>query len=105
VQNSILKLLMAAMLFVSMEGVADAADEQSFHQTHHAHAAGDQWFPDSDTDTHEGDGCEHSCHAHVVGLTSQLLLANMPQYRCFTAALSTRTFTDCPAPPTPPPDA
>ena len=105
-RNGILKLLMATMLFVSMEGMADSVDEVSFHQTHHAHADAveNQWFPDSDGDDHKGDACEHFCHAHVVGLTSQFVLANVPQFRYFVPALPTRTVTHSTAPPTPPPN-
>jgi hypothetical protein len=107
VRNVILKLLMAAMLFVSMEGVADAADEQSFHQAHHAHMddAGAHWFPDSESGGHDGDACDHFCHAHVVGLTSQVALANPPQLPNFVPVLATRNLTHSPPPPTPPPDA
>ncbi len=69
----ILKLVIASMLFVSMEGIADSVDETSFRQTHHAHAgdADNQWVPDSDGGDHEGDSCEHFCHVHVVALTTQ----------------------------------
>ena len=55
-RDAILKLSIAAMLFVSMEGTAESIDETSFHQTHHAHAEdGAEWFPDSDGGDHEGE--------------------------------------------------
>ena len=47
-RDVILKLVIAAMLYVSMEGMAEPVDETSFHKTHHAHADdGNQWYPDS----------------------------------------------------------
>ena len=102
-----LRLLIASMLFVSIEGMADSVDEASFHQTHHAHAdnAGEQWFPDSDGDDHAGDACGHFCHAHVVGLTSQIISPKVPQVRIFIPELSTHEVTHSSAPPTPPPNA
>ena len=103
--RTIAKLVIASMLFVSMEGMADVVDELSFHQTHHSHDAGNQWFPDTDGDDHEGDASGHFCHAHVVGLTSQIMLANVPQFRNFAPEISTHKFTHNPAPPTPPPNA
>lgn len=104
-RDGILKLLIACMLFVSVEGMADAVDALSFHQTHHAHVddAGNQWFPDLDGDEHEGDACEHFCHGHFVGLTGQMLLANLPQYRCYVSTPPARTLTHSVVPPTPPP--
>jgi len=103
-RDGILKLLIASMLFVSVEGLADSVDELSFHQAHHADDAGAQWFPDSDGDTHESDACEHFCHAHVVGPTTQIKLANVPQSRYFMAAPPAHAVTHGVAPPTPPPD-
>jgi hypothetical protein len=105
-RDGILKLLIACMLFVSMEGTADAVDALSFHQTHHAHVndSGNQWFPDSDGDDHESDACEHFCHAHSVGLTGQLVLANVPRYRIYVPVPPARTLTHSIAPPTPPPN-
>lgn len=104
-RNLILKLLIASMLFVSMEGVADSIDEQSFHQTHHAHAddAENQWFPDSDGNDHEGDACEHFCHGHAVALTPQITLPDVSMSRSFVPALPAHTITRGTAPPTPPP--
>ncbi len=105
--RKIVRLVIASLLFVSMEGVADVVDELSFHQTHHAHAddAENQWFPDSDGDDHDGDACEHFCHAHFVGLTSQIMLANVPQFRNYTPQFSAYELTHSSAPPTPPPNA
>ena len=105
-RDQILKLLIASMLFVSMEGVADSVDEASFHQTHHAHVedAGDQWFPDSDGSDHEGDSCEHFCHAHAVALTAQVALPSMLMSRSPVPVLPEHTVTRNTAPPTPPPN-
>lgn len=102
----ILKLLIASILFVSMEGVADSIDEASFHQTHHAHAedAGDQWFPDSDGSDHEGESCEHFCHAHVVALTTRTSLPSMPMFQHDVPVLSAHSVSRSTAPPTPPPN-
>lgn len=104
-RDGILKLLMATMLFVSVEGVAESVDEMSFHQTHHAHADdGERWFPDSDSDDHDGDSCEHFCHAHVVGLTAQFRLAAVSKFADFLPTRSARATTRSTAPPTPPPN-
>ena len=105
-RDGILKLFIVSMLFVSMEGVADSVDELSFHQTHHEHVdnSGEQWFPDSDGDDHKGDACEHYCHAHVVGLTTQVMVANAPHFQYYVAAPPAHTVTHNVAPPTPPPN-
>ena len=105
-RDGILKLLIASLLFVSIEGMADSIDEGSFHQTHHGHAddVENQWFPDSDGAEHEGDACEHFCHAHVVGLTAQVMVANLPQFRIYVPAFAAHTVTNSAAPPTPPPN-
>lgn len=104
--NWVLKILIAAMLFVSMEGVAKAVDEASFHQTHHAHAddADDRWFPDSDGSDHEGDSCEHFCHGHVVALTTRISLPSMPKLRHYVLAIPAHAITRDTTPPTPPPN-
>jgi hypothetical protein len=105
-RDGILKLFIASMLFVSVEGVADSVDEVSFHQTHHDHAdsVGEQWFPDSDGDDHEGDACEHFCHGHVVGLVAHIELPRISTSRYFAPATPAHTVTHSTAPPTPPPN-
>ena len=105
-RNGILKFLIATMLFVSMEGVAESVDDASFHQTHHAHTddSGSQWFPDSDGNDHEGDACEHFCHAHAVALTAQITLPNVSMSRSFVSTLPAHTVTSGTAPPIPPPN-
>ena len=52
----ILKLLIASILFVSVEGAAESVDDESFHQTQHSQSdnADNQWIPDSDRNDHEG---------------------------------------------------
>jgi len=106
-RDGILKLLIATMLFVSMEGVAESVDEMSFHQTHHAHAddGGEQWFPDADGDDHDGDSCDHFCHAHAVALTAQFELGAVPLFGDFIPLRLIRTATCSTAPPTPPPNS
>lgn len=106
-RDATLKLLMAAMLFVSMEGVAESVDDASFHQSHHAHAddSDGQWYPDSDGSDHDGEACEHFCHAHVVALTMQVSLPGMQKFRQFVPASSPQSVTRATAPPTPPPNA
>jgi hypothetical protein len=102
----IVKLVIASVLFVSMEGFADAMDESRFHQTHHAHAdnGGNQWFPDSDGVDHSGDACEHFCHAHAVALADQLSFEGLPKFRTFMPMHTARPITCGAAPPTPPPN-
>lgn len=102
----ILKLVIASMLFVSVEGIAESVDEVTFHQTHHAHVddAANQWFPDSDGDEHKGDACEHFCHVHVVGLIAEVVLGNLPHCRDYDPVLPAHTITQSTAPPTPPPN-
>jgi hypothetical protein len=105
-RDRIVKLLIASMLFVSMEGFADSVDESSFHQTHHAHAdnGGNQWFPDSDGVDHSGDACEHFCHAHAVALADQVSFDELPKFRTLMPLLTARTISCVAAPPTPPPN-
>jgi len=104
--DATLKLLIAAMLFVSMEGVAESVDDASFHQTHHTHVddVGNQWFPDSDGSDHESDACEHFCHAHVVALIMQATLPDMQKFQLFVPASAPQSVTRATAPPTPPPN-
>jgi len=106
-RDVILKLVIAAMLFVSMESVAESVDDASFHQTHHAHAddAGNQWFPDSDGSDHESEACEHFCHAHVVAVTAQVSVPSMQKFQQFVSPPSACSVTRATAPPTPPPNA
>ena len=103
----ILKLFIASMLFVSVEGVAESVDDASFHQTHHAHAddADNQWFPDSDDSDHESDACEHFCHAHVIALTAEISVPSLQMFQEFVAAPSAYSAIRATAPPTPPPNA
>ena len=104
-RDGILKLLIAMMLFVSVEGMAESVDETSFHQTHHAHADdGSQWFPDSDTSDHEGEACEHFCHVHVIALTAQISVPALTWVSGSPFASSTQSVTRSTAPPTPPPN-
>ncbi len=106
-RDGILILLIASMLFVSVEGVADSVDEVSFHQTHHVHAddGGNQWFPDFDGDDHDCDACEHFCHSHVVGLSVQVVSANEAKPQFFVPAALAHTVTYSVKPPTRPPNA
>jgi len=105
-RDGIIKLLLVALLFVSMEGVAESVDEASFHQTHHAHADdGTEWFPDSDGSEHEGDACEHYCHAHVVALTTQISLLGLHKFQHYVSGPSPQSVSRATAPPTPPPNA
>ena len=104
-RDVILKLAIAAMLFVSMEGTAESIDDTSFHQTHHSHAEdGAEWFPDSDGNDHEGESCEHFCHVHVVALTSYISVPNLPKSHGFLLVPSAHTIHRATAPPTPPPN-
>ena len=104
-RDGIIKLLIATMLFVSVEGMAESVDETSFHQTHHAHAEdGAEWFPDADGSDHEGEACEHFCHVHVVALTPQISVPSLPRSRSFHRVPSVYTVHRATAPPTPPPN-
>ena len=104
-RDVILKTVIVAMLFVTMEGVAEAVSDETFHQTHHAHADdGDQWFHDGDSDDHDGEACEHFCHVHVVALTSQTSIPELPMISSSVLAPSIRPLTRSTAPPTPPPN-
>lgn len=104
-RDVILKLVIVAMLFVTMEGMAEPVDEETFHQTHHAHADdGDQWFHDGDADEHDGEACEHFCHVHVVALTSQTSIPELPMVSSSVLTPSIRALTRSTAPPTPPPN-
>lgn len=104
-RDLILKSVIVAMLFVTMEGMAEPIDEETFHQTHHAHADdGDQWFHDGDADDHDGEACEHFCHVHVVALTSQTSIPELPKIGSSVLTPSIRAVTRSTAPPTPPPN-
>ncbi len=104
-RDLILKLVITAMLFVSMEGMAEPVDETSFHKTHHAHADdGNQWYPDSDGAEHDGDACEHFCHFHVTALVQQISVPALPKFRESLLAPSVHTVTRSTVPPTPPPN-
>lgn len=104
--NWVLKLVIASLLFVSMEGLADSVDEISFHQTHHAHAddADAEWFPDTDGSDHDGDACEHFCHAHGVALVGQITLPNVSMSQTLAPSLPEHAVNRSYAPPTPPPN-
>ena len=106
-RDATLVLLIAAMLFVSMEGVAEPVDDPSFHQTHHGHADddGSQWFPNSDGSDHEGDACEHFCHTHVIALTAEISVPSLQKLQGFVATPSAYSVFRATAPPTPPPNA
>lgn len=104
-RDVVLKIVISAMLFVSMEGTAEDIDETSFHQTHHAHADdGTEWFPDSDGSDHEGDACEHFCHIHVVALTPQISLPVLQRSRSLLYVPPVCTVDRATSPPTPPPN-
>lgn len=106
-RDGILMLFIVSTLFVSMEGIAESVDDASFHKTHHAHAdeAGEKWFPDSDGSNHEGDACDHFCHAHAVALTTQMMVQGAPVSRYFVPVLPAHTVSYSSAPPTPPPNS
>jgi hypothetical protein len=102
----VLQLLIATMLFTSMEGVAEPVDDEVFHQTHHAHVDDlDQWYPDSDGDEHDSDNCEHFCHVHAIGMISHRPVPQLSPSRHFVATRSTESYKRATAPPTPPPNA
>lgn len=104
-RNVVLTAVIVAMLAVTMEGVVEAVDDASFHQTHHAHADdSDQWFHDGDADDHDGEACEHFCHVHVVALTSQASIPELPMIGGSVLTPSIRAVTRSTAPPTPPPN-
>jgi hypothetical protein len=105
-RDRILMLLIASMLVVSMEGMADVVDDASFHQTHHAHAddADNQWFPNSDGDDHESDGSAHFCHAHGVGLAGQVMPVNAPAIQYFVPVPPAQIVAHIVPPPIPPPN-
>lgn len=104
-RDSILKLAIAALLFVSVESFAEPVDEASFHQTHHAHADdGNQWYPDTDGNDHDSDACEHFCHVHVVALTPQVSIPTLPKSRALLNMPPVFTVHRATAPPTPPPN-
>jgi len=101
-RNKILKLLIASMLFVSMEGMADSMDEVTFESSQSAVDSGNQSVSDADVD--DGDSCNHYCHAHFVGLLANQTLPNVPQPFLFSPVLRTQVSTYSSAPPTPPPN-
>jgi len=107
-RNWLLKFLIVAMLFVSMEGVAEPIDEAGFHSAHHAHShvddVGDHWVPDSDSSEPDDESCAHFCHGHVVALTAQISLPGVPMTRQGAPASSVHCTTRAAAPPTPPPN-
>jgi len=104
-RDVILNTVIVAMLFVTMEGVADANDETSFHQTHHAHAHEDhQWYPDSDGSSHDSDACEHFCHAHVLAVPPQLSASAVPAYSGSPPTHSALIVSREIDPPIPPPN-
>jgi hypothetical protein len=101
----VLHLLIATMLFTSMEGVAEAVDDGTFHQTHHAHADDvTQWHPDSDGDEHDSEYCEHFCHAHAIALISHEPAQQLSPSHHFEVMRSTENRKRYTAPPTPPPN-
>lgn len=104
-RDAVLKLVIVAMLFVTMEGMAESVDDSTFHQTHHAHADdSDQWFHDNDGDDHHGEACEHFCHVHVIALTSQTSIPELPRMGGSAPTSSIRSATRGIEPPTPPPN-
>ena len=104
-RDVILKSVIVAMLFVTMESTAEPVDETSFHQTHHAHADdGAEWFHDTDGSDHDGEACEHFCHVHVVALTSQMSVPSLPTSRDLLHVPPVYTVHRATAPPTPPPN-
>ena len=106
-RDVILRSLIVAMLFVTMEGMADPVDDETFHQTHHAHADdGDQWYHDSDNDgdDHDGGACDHFCHVHVVALTSQVSVPDLPRSGALLNVPSIYSVHRVTPPPTPPPN-
>jgi hypothetical protein len=102
----VLKTFIVALLFAGLEGAAESVGDTDFHQTHHAHAddVDNQWVPDSDGSDHEGDSCEHFCHAHAVALTTQFSFPSMPMIQYDVPVHSAHTVTRRAAPPIPPPN-
>jgi len=102
----VFNLLVASMLFMSLESAAESMDDQSFHQAHHFQSgdSGDQWSPNSGGNDHDGDTCEHYCHAHVVALATQVSLPSLPKFRQFAPSFLTPAISCGAAPPTPPPN-
>ena len=97
--------VIASLFFGSVEGMAEPVDDSTFHQTHHAHADdGAEWFPDSDGSDHEGEACEHFCHVHVVALTPQVSVPDLPRSRGLLNVPPVYTAHRATAPPTPPPN-
>ena len=98
---------MVSMLFVSVEGVAESVDDNSFHQTHHAHADDmeNNWFPDSDGDDHTADSCEHFCHLHALGLIVTYTAPDIDTFQFFQITRFEQGLERTVAPPTPPPNA
>lgn len=104
-RDLILKSVIVAMLFMTIESTAEPVDEATFHQAHHAHVDdGNQWFPDTDGTDHKSDACEHFCHFHVVALTAQLSLPALIRFSGAVLAPSFQAFSRSTAPPTPPPN-
>ena len=104
-RDVILKAVIVAMLFVTTEGVAEAVSDETFHQTHHAHADdGDQWFHDENTDDHVCETCEHFCHVHAVALPSQALISTRLAGRSLLCPSPTYAPTRAPDPPILPPN-
>jgi len=103
----LLNLLIASMLFMSLEGVAESVDDTSFHQTHHAHAddVGDDWYPDTDGDDHASDACEHFCHVHVVAVVTRHAAPKLSKYQVYSPPPAADYAVHITAPPTPPPNA
>lgn len=105
-RNVILNLVVVSMLFVSTEGMVEPNDDASFHKTHHAHAddSENQWYPDSDGGDHEGDACEHFCHAHVIALAAEISVPSLERLPGIVATPSGYVVFRATAPPTPPPN-
>lgn len=104
-RDFVLKLVTVALLFTTVEGMAEPVDEASFHQTHHAHAdEGHEWFPDNDGNDHEAEACEHFCHVHVVALTPQVVIPLLTDSGGFHRTLSIQAKSQHTPPPIPPPN-
>ena len=104
-RDLLLKLVIVAMLFVTLEGTAEPFDEETSHQTHHAHAdGGDQRVHEDDADDHECEACRHFCHVHVIALPSQTTTPEPLMIGASVLSPSIRFVTRNTSPPTPPPD-
>ncbi len=105
-REKLLKLLIAAMLFASMEGMADSIDNLTIGLASDAGSldSANQPLLDDNADDSEGDLYNHYCHAHFVGLMTNYAVVSPPRYRFFSPAAPSRAVVISAAPPIPPPN-